>query len=234
MKRDNADGPRFPIRSPQLQGENLFKEVFGNAFALYQWCVSNICSPEYDYKGKRIGLVLGFEPLHDASIAGYLRERGTRCEHKDVARWRKTLASYGAIACVSSHRNEQTIFVIESDKFPERDTQYLPWFAADAVQRALTLRYAGETARQLLSQIRGAFESLKTDRIPSTQLVSILKSTGVEEWRQLTVISMARALRELDKGIFPKNYRIKEKVTKCYNLKSFQAAFDHYLVDGPA
>jgi hypothetical protein len=89
------------------------------------------------------------------------------------------------------------------------------------------------TGKLLLTDIRRAFVSLRTDRLPSAALVQELvenESSPWSEWshgKPLTPAGLARLLRPY--GIAPHSIRIDERTPKGYEREDFQDAFRRYL-----
>ncbi len=89
------------------------------------------------------------------------------------------------------------------------------------------------TGKLLLTDIRRAYESLQTDRLPSVALLRELvenESSPWSEWshgKPLTAAGLARLLRPY--GIAPHSIRVEDRTPKGYEREDFEDAFRRYL-----
>jgi hypothetical protein len=85
----------------------------------------------------------------------------------------------------------------------------------------------------LLSDIRQIFKALKTDRLPSAELVTALTEIETSPWgewnngKPITPSKLARLLRPFD--ISPSNIRIGSKILKGYEAASFEDVWTRYV-----
>lgn len=111
-----------------------------------------------------------------------------------------------------------------------------------ATQAALKISQASQgsqsTATELLGDIQEIFETKRTSKISTADLIETLVSDDEKSWlthnrgKQLTPRQLASKLR--DYGIYSKTIRLGYETAKGYELEQFTDVFERYLAQHPS